>query len=184
MKLFTSLICTFFVLIAIQAVNAQNLKVSENDRYLIKEDGNPFFYMGDTAWELFHRLTKKEADRYLKDRADKGFTVIQAVVLSQVGGLDVPNAEGYIPLNDNDPSKPNENYFKLVDYILDKAGSLGLVIGMLPTWGSYWSSLNPENVIFNPDNAYTFGKFLGKRYPNGNVHSTYSFYQMGSGTGP
>jgi hypothetical protein len=33
--------------------------------------------LGDTAWELFHRLTREEADLYLKDRAAKGFTVIQ-----------------------------------------------------------------------------------------------------------
>ena len=41
------------------------LKVSENHRFLVKEDGAPFFYLGDTAWELFHRLNREEADRYL-----------------------------------------------------------------------------------------------------------------------
>jgi hypothetical protein len=46
-------------------------------RYLVTERGEPFFYLGDTAWELFHRLTREEADLYLKDRAAKGFTVIQ-----------------------------------------------------------------------------------------------------------
>ena len=163
MKFFTSFICTFLI-ITIQAVYSQNLKVSQNGRFLVKEDGSPFFYMGDTAWELFHRLSKEEADRYLQDRAEKGFTVIQAVVLSEAEGLDVPNAEGYAALSDQDPAKPNEGYFEHVDYIVEKAESLGLVIGMLPTWGSYWSSLNPEKVIFTPDNAYKFGKFLGKRY--------------------
>ena len=46
-------------------------------RYLVTERGEPFFYLGDTAWELFHRLTREEAELYLKDRAAKGFTVIQ-----------------------------------------------------------------------------------------------------------
>ena len=32
------------------------LKVSENHRYLVTDDGRPFFWLGDTAWELFHRL--------------------------------------------------------------------------------------------------------------------------------
>ncbi len=164
MRIFTPFVYTLLILLVIQTVNAQSLRVSENGRHLVQEDGSPFFYMGDTAWELFHRLNREEADLYLEDRAEKGFTVIQAVVLSQVGGLDVPNAEGHIPLRNNDPAKPNEEYFKLVDYIVEKAESLGLVIGMLPTWGSYWSSLDPENVIFTPDNAYTFGRFLGERY--------------------
>jgi hypothetical protein len=169
MKLLTLFICTFLVFLAIQTGYPQNLSVSENGRYLMNEDGSPFFYMGDTAWELFHRLNKDEADLYLEDRASKGFTVIQAVILSQVGGLDVPNAEGDIPLNNNDPGDPNEDYFKHIDYIVKKAESLGLVIGMLPTWGSYWSSLNPENVIFTPENAYTYGKFLGNRYQNASL---------------
>src|SRR5438093_1563944 len=67
------------------------LKVSENKRFLVREDGSPFFYLGDTAWELFHRLRREEAERYLKDRAAKGFTVIQAVVLAELDGLHDPN---------------------------------------------------------------------------------------------
>ena len=161
---YTSILLSFLILTLASIVYGQPTRVGDNGRFLVNNDGKPFFYMGDTAWELFHRLSREEADYYLQDRAEKGFTVIQAVVLSQIGGLNVPNAEGHLPLMDNDPSKPNEDYFKLVDYIVEKAESLGLVIGMLPTWGSYWSSLNPDNVIFTPDNAHAFGKFLGERY--------------------
>ena len=32
------------------------LRVAANHRYLEYDDGTPFFYLGDTAWELFHRL--------------------------------------------------------------------------------------------------------------------------------
>ena len=55
------------------------LKISDNRRYLTDENGDPFFYLGDTAWELFHRLDREEADYYLETRAEQGFTVIQAV---------------------------------------------------------------------------------------------------------
>src|SRR3954471_22033173 len=68
------------------------LKVSENRRFLVKEDGSPLFYLGDTAWELFHRLDRPEAARYLEGRADKGFPVIQAVVLAELDRLHTPNA--------------------------------------------------------------------------------------------
>jgi hypothetical protein len=56
-----------------------HLRVSESGRFLVTEDGRPFFYLGDTAWELFHRLTREEAVRYLQFRADQGYTAIQAV---------------------------------------------------------------------------------------------------------
>ncbi|MBR9999296.1 MAG: glycoside hydrolase family 140 protein [Cyclobacteriaceae bacterium] len=164
MRLTTTIFAFIWFLSGPQLNFAQPVGVSENGRYLVNEDGKPFFYLGDTAWELFHRLNREEADLYLADRADKGFTVIQAVVLSQIGGLDEPNANGHLPLKDNDPGKPNEDYFRHVDYIVDKAASLNLVIGMLPTWGSYWSSLDPDQVIFTVENAMNFGRFLGKRY--------------------
>jgi hypothetical protein len=40
--------------------------------YLEYEDGTPFFYLGDTAWELFHRLNREEADRYLEEPGGQG----------------------------------------------------------------------------------------------------------------
>lgn len=50
----------------------------------------PFFLMGDTAWELFERLNREKADSYLQTRASQGFTVIQAVVLTELDGLHPP----------------------------------------------------------------------------------------------
>ena len=42
------------------------LQVSQNQRYLVHEDGTPFVYIGDTAWELFHRLNEEEVEEYYK----------------------------------------------------------------------------------------------------------------------
>ncbi|MEZ4777199.1 MAG: glycoside hydrolase family 140 protein [Bacteroidia bacterium] len=142
-----------------------SLKVSDNHRYLTFADGKPFYYLGDTAWELFHRLNREEADLYLEDRAAKGFTVIQAVVLAELEGLTVPNAYGHFPLTDNDPTQPVEDYFAHVDYIVNKAESLGMFIGMLPTWGDKFNirwGKGPE--VFTTENARTYGEFLGNRY--------------------
>ena len=158
----------FFVLTLIAASSAApslavipRLKVTANHRYLQYEDGKPFFYLGDTAWELFHRLNREEATQYLTNRSQKGFTVIQAVVLAQLGGLTVPNSYGDLPLTDKDPAKPIEAYFRHVDFIINKAEELGLYVGMLPTWGSYWAA---GNSIFTTANARQYGKFLGQRY--------------------
>lgn len=142
------------------------LKVSSNKRFLITADNKPFFWLGDTAWELFHRLTREEADKYLTNRADKGFTVIQAVVLAELDGLHTPNAYGELPLENDDPAKPREAYFRHVDYIISKATALGLYIGLLPTWGdkvfkSTWGA-GPE--IFTADNARAYGRWIGNRY--------------------
>lgn len=143
------------------------LLVSENKRFLVHEDGTPFFYLGDTGWELFHRLNKEETEKYLENRRAKGFTVVQAVVLAELDGLNTPNAEGNKPLIDNNPLKPNEAYFTHVDWAIKKAGEKGIYIGLLPTWGDKvdkrWG-VGP--VIFNKDNAYKYGQWIGNRYKN------------------
>lgn len=145
----------------------RRLQVSDNRRYLVDGDRRPFFYLGDTAWELFHRLNREEAERYLANRAAKGFTVIQAVALAELNGLSDPNPYGHTPLKDNDPRQPIDAYFEHVDWIVHKANSMGLVIGMLPTWGDKWNKkwgAGPE--IFTPDNAAVYGRWLGERYRN------------------
>lgn len=149
-------------------VAAQTLRVSENKRFLETEKGKPFLWMGDTAWELFHKLDREEATEYLENRAEKGFTVVQAVVLAELDGLRTPNALGDLPLIDLDPAKPNEKYFEHVDFIVNKAEELGLFIGMLPTWGDKVPNIigGDGPVVFTPENAGVFGKFLGERYKN------------------
>jgi hypothetical protein len=137
------------------------LKVSDNKRFLVTADGRPFFYLGDTAWELFHRLDRDQAGKYLKDRSAKGFTVIQAVVLAELDGLHAKNAYGQTPLVDDDPTKPNEKYFEHVDWVVNRAAELGLYVGMLPTWGDKW---HDKGAIFTPENAAAYGEWLGRRY--------------------
>jgi hypothetical protein len=143
----------------------RNLCVSENRHYLEYENGDPFFYLADTAWELFHRLNLEQSHHYLQDRVDKGFTVIQAVLLAEIDGLRDPNAYGHCPLHNNDPMQPNDLYFKHVDDVVNIAEKLGMFIGMLPTWGDKWKkSAGAESGIFTVKNAAYYGEFLGQRY--------------------
>jgi hypothetical protein len=150
---------------------AQRLKVSDNHHFLVYQDGRPFFYLGDTAWELFHRLNREEAQKYLEKRANQGFTVIQAVAIGELDGHAGANAYGYLPLTDMDPARPavvdgpDNDYWDHVDFIVNKAESLGLVIGLLPTWGRYWhDQVKDGKPLFNEDNAKKYGQWLGARY--------------------
>ncbi len=167
MKVFKIIISTLIFSIFSNMAFAQ-LQVSSNKRFLQTSDGKPFFWLGDTAWELFHRLNREEATMYLKNRADKGFSVIQAVVLAELDGLHDPNPYGERPLENDDPTKPREAYFQHVDFIVRKAAEFNLYIGMLPTWGdkvfkAHWG-VGPE--IFTVENAKVYGKWLGNRYKN------------------
>ena len=160
------LLCFVVALLAPVARAQSDLRVSDDRHHVVTKGGAPFFWLGDTAWELFHRLSRTEADAYLQRRAKQGFTVIQSVALAELGGLSVPNADGELPLRDNDPAHPNEAYFRHVDFIIDKAAEYGLHIGLLPTWGDKvfrdsWG-IGPE--IFTPASARAYGRWIGNRY--------------------
>ncbi|MFN4145951.1 MAG: glycoside hydrolase family 140 protein [Runella sp.] len=169
MKTLVPFLVIFFLLNKTEAqprpAQWSKLYIQPDKRYIMRGDGKPFFWLGDTAWELIHRLHREEVDYYLKNRADKGFTVIQTVILAELDGLTLPNPYGHLPLKNNDPTQPNEAYFQHVDYVVAKANALGMIVGLLPTWGDKFNKKwgkGPE--IFTPENARIYGQYVGKRY--------------------
>ncbi len=152
----------------------QYLRVSHNRRFLTLKDGTPFFWLGDTAWSIFHLLTREEAELYLKDRQQKKFNVIQVVALAEPDGLETTSAYGRKPLLKNgdgnyDPTLPDlsggYSYWDHIDYILNLAEEHNLYMAFLPTWGDKYNQAwgkGPE--IFNKENAFQYGKWLGERY--------------------
>jgi hypothetical protein len=173
-----SLLWTLSLLLAAPAAAAQTppIQVSANHRFLVTEDGKPFFYLADTAWELFHRLDRQQAVEYLTVRAAQKFNVIQAVALAELQGITEPNAYGKLPFIDFDPTRPavtdganpldpkQYDYWDHVDFIVAQANARGLYIALLPTWGSWVNSGGKDHSYLTPQNAGIYGEFLGKRY--------------------
>jgi len=116
------------------------LKVHESRRFLQYENGRPFFWLADTAWQLIASLNRTETLHYLDVRARQGFTAIQTVALAELDGLSA-DVRGYRPLVDNDPARPDErpgpdnDYSDHVDFVVREANARRLYVGLLPTWG-------------------------------------------------
>jgi Protein of unknown function (DUF4038)/Putative collagen-binding domain of a collagenase len=172
-KLATTATLTLF---AVTLCLAQ-IKVSDNQRFLSAKDGKPFFWLGDTDWELFHRLTREEAEEFINIRSAQGFNVLQAVALAEFNGVREPNRYGDVPLNNEDPTQllmtPGNNpanpyeydYWDHVDFVVNKAAEKGMYIGLLPTWGDKVTKNWGEGPgIFNEKNAEVYGGILAKRY--------------------
>ena len=140
------------------------IEVNAGGHYLQTSDGKPFFWLGDTAWQLIDGTTRDESAYYLHARAEQGFTIVQATVLAELDGLDHPNALGERPFVDNDPSRPNPTYFQHVVEIVDAAAANHLYVALLPTWGDKltapWGA-GPR--IFRDDNlpvAHEYARYL------------------------
>ena len=87
------------------------VKVSPDGRTFVDSAGAPFFWLGDTAWPLFTQYSKEQAEAYLSNRAAKGFTVIQGVLVWGHGsGMEekspVANPLGQKPWLGDDPRDP------------------------------------------------------------------------------
>jgi hypothetical protein len=144
------------------------LSVSPNHRFLQQADGSPFFWLADTAWLLFTRLSRADAVRYLDDRRAKGFNVVQVMVLHTA---EARAANGAPALVNADPGRPRVtpgadaadadayDYWDHVDWVAGEAAARGIYLALVPAWGSVVKSgqLNAANV-----DAYA--RFLARRY--------------------
>jgi Protein of unknown function (DUF4038)/Putative collagen-binding domain of a collagenase len=164
-------IAVVFFLCSILHTNAHaqwthgRLRVTPDGHYLQYTDGSPFFWLGDTGWELFHRLTLPEIRSYLDNRRQKGFNVIQAVILAEFDGQRTPNRYGDLPLNNLDPAQPNERYFQVIDSAVNMALHRNMVMALLPTWGDkVTKSWGAGPVLFDSATAYNYGRWVGNRY--------------------
>lgn len=151
------------------------LRVSENGRYLVQANGEPFYWLGETGWALFHKLDRDEVEFYFKTRAKQGFTVIHAAV-HHVNPFVLPpktNRYGDLPFIDDDLTKPlitpgnnpkdstEYDFWDHAEYVIKTAEKYGLYINLLPIFGM--AEGDGYNAI-TTENAYTYGKFIGNRF--------------------
>ncbi len=157
-------ILTFLAaVVALHASSQNRLVVSADHRSLQYENGVPFFWLGDTAWEIIGKLTPAEMRFYLDDRAAKGFNVIQVMNLSD-HDIAVGDRNGERPFH-GDPLRPNEKYYVGLDSLVAMARSRKLVIALVVAWGEYDVSPGANGTpLFDSLTAYSYGKWIGTRY--------------------
>lgn len=128
------------------------LRVSEDHRHL-KNGDQPFFWLADTAWLLCQTTTEQEARIFLTNRRDKGFTVIQAVMLHTVPG---EKESSLAAVSSNVLTK---EYWDYCSRVVAIAQELGLYIALLPNWGSV-----VKEGFLNEDNIETFITYVADRF--------------------
>ncbi len=126
----------------IERTKREPLRISENGHYFIDHEGKPFFYLADTAWMLFCKLTESECREYFEDRAGKGFTAIQVVIFRDLFEPNTPNVAGIRPFAsdaDMNAVRLNDEWIDWVVHITRIAAEYDLVMALLPTWGDKWN---------------------------------------------
>lgn len=156
--------------VALEVPVLQTLKVSENKRFLVDEKGDPFFWLGDTGWLLFSKLDRGEAEAYLADRAQKGFNVIQVMLLHDLSVVNAYHDSALVGRNIACPAiSPGSifgdslqyDYWDHVEYLIDKAAMYGIYMGLVPVWGS-----NVRSGAVDKKEAARYAGFLADRFRN------------------
>ena len=171
----TKITVCFILLVAIFSCNNHArdltplLHVSENKRYLATENNDPFFWLGDTGWLLFSKLSREEAEKYFENRRQKGFNVIQVMVLQNIlkdvnfyGDSALINHTIDLPLTTpgNSPDDPEQyDYWDNVDYFIKLAAKKGLYMALVPVWGT-----NVRSGHVTIEQARKYAAWLSARY--------------------
>ena len=157
-RMLTMLVLTLAALTAQAAKPWENgkLKVADNQRFLMHENGTPFFWQGDTGWLLPERLDRAEAEYYLQRCREAGYNVVQVQVVDGVPAYNIYGQPSH-PLPTAKQS--GYGYWDHLDYIVDMAAQHGIYIGMVAIWGGL-----VKDGKLSVDEAKKYGTFLANRY--------------------
>ncbi len=144
------------------------LLISGNRRYFTDENGNPFFWLGDTGWLLFTKLSREDAEKYLENRSKNGFNVIQVMVLHTLSAVNIYGDSALVNKNISLPKvtpgnafedRQQYDYWDHIDFIVSMAAEKGLYMALVPVWGDNVKAGRVSN-----EQAEIYAAWLAERY--------------------
>lgn len=143
---------------------------SSGNRFLSDSNSQPFFWLGDAAWSLIAQLSREDADFYLDNRREKGFSVVLVSLIERKFCTNAPsNFYGELPFTGKPFTSPNEKYFEHADYVIKSAAQRNIIVLLAPVYLGYdcrdegWCA---EVKSASAGDLYSWGQYLGKRYRN------------------
>jgi hypothetical protein len=143
--LFVSMVLNF-----IASGQQLKLQIGPEKRFLVKEDGTPFVWIGETNW-FFAKLPPKTIEKILDKRSSQGYTIMFVSCREKLYNGDGPGSI----------NNPNEKWWRYLDDYIAKCEKRNMYVGItLGWWGKLKSSTESE--------LYNYGKWVGDRYKNNN----------------
>ena len=108
------------------------VRISEDRWHLAHADGTPWFWLSDTAWNGALLATEAEWEKYLADRAGKGFTAVQFVT-TQWRTAPADEA-GQVAYTGKERIAINPAFYQRMDKRFDALNARGLVAAPVLAW--------------------------------------------------
>jgi hypothetical protein len=166
------------------------LHISDNQRYLIDQQKQPFPILGRTSWAIISQ-SPGGYKSYIENTLSHGFNTIEMAGIFHWKDSNHPpfNGAGDFPflkrLNDSewdgslaykdtatdapDFTTPNEKYWQYLDTFLNYCESKGILVLFFPAYVGYpntdqgWMT---ELVANGPQKIHDYGKWIAERYRN------------------
>jgi len=157
------------------------MSIGDNGRFLTNQQGETVFINGDTGWNLALLLNRADAAHYVKVRNSQNFNLLG---VSAIHGNNPENFYGDAPFEKTegrwDPSKPiitdgndpgnrlQYDYWDHLDYVLELTEKYKMYVALVVCFNNWVAGSgnggNRSQIVFNKDNAYEYGNFIGNRY--------------------
>jgi hypothetical protein len=132
------------------------LGISPKGRHFTDPRGQPWFFLGDTQWELFRMFSPQDARELVETRISQGFRAFLVMLngVPEGGNLGLP---GPRPWAGGRPPRIDKSYFQRVDAIIDQLAPLEAVFVV----GVFHKA---EASLFHPATARTYARTVARRY--------------------
>jgi hypothetical protein len=179
----------FLALFNTYGQSPERLVVSRTNPHLLETvSGKPVFLNSYTLWYLLRNGSREDIREMVAFCKENKFNMIAIMILdfdnnpldagrSFYGSSAFSKDDKGLPdplkpliTEGNDPGKAGEyDFWDHLDYVIELTAKNGMYIGLHPAWGDWFSGKYSgerpgDPVIFNPENAYKYGNWLGKRY--------------------
>lgn len=139
--------------------------VSRDHHYLAHEDGTPFFWLGDTAWNGPLLSTWAEWDNYIRQRTRQKFNAIQWVATQWRASPDGDRTH-QLAFVGTKKIEINPPFFQRLDGKIEALNAAGLLSVPVLLWAvnsGFNPSINP-GVALPEDQAILLGRYLLARW--------------------
>lgn len=143
------------------------VRLSANRRHLVYEDGTPYLWLADTAWNGPLWASDEDWEHYLSERTRQNFTAVQWVTTQWLAAPQ-GDANNDLAYAGHERISVNPAFFQRLDRRHEKINQYGLLSAPVLLWTAGWtrgeSDLLSPGFTLPEDQAVRLGRYMLARW--------------------
>lgn len=133
--------------------------------HFARQNGDPFYFIGDTAWSLVTDDVEEQHDRaaahaMIDKRVSQGYNVVHVMCISEAGWGN----NGGDAFHDLEKEEINPDYWKEVDERVAYANSKGVTVGLVIAWSDKGRNPNSWRAFPTQESRVRYARYMASRY--------------------